>query len=261
MISLYSTKQGTSFVLLVCQERGGVCMNKVLILVPVYNEEKNIGGVLDELKAEATFADILVINDGSVDNTVEVVNSYMQETDQIKMLTLIFNLGYSGALQTGFKYAVRNGYEYVIQFDGDGQHIAQEIDVLRDEMPKRYCDIVIGSRYFKGSKYRASLLRRWGAGLFSKVIRHGTKEVISDPTSGFQMLSKRVFSYYAQKGIYPNYPDANLLVDVIRRGFIIREVYVGMRPRQHGDSMHSSLISNIRYMVEVMYSVFIALLK
>ena len=115
--------------------------DKILFVIPAYNETENIEKVLNEIKKDAPFADILVINDCSKDNTKEIV-----ENNNVKCINNIFNMRYAMAVQTGIKYASSYSYDYVIQFDADGQHIASEAIKLYKEAKKDNCDIVIGSR-------------------------------------------------------------------------------------------------------------------
>ena len=134
---------------------------KVLFVIPAYNEEDNIGKVLDEIKENVDFADVVVINDCSKDRTREIVLG-----KGIHCIDGIFNLRYAWAVQTGIKYAYQNGYDYVIQFDADGQHIAAEALKLLEAARKGHADIVIGSRYIKDMGYPCPLFRRIGTKIF-----------------------------------------------------------------------------------------------
>lgn len=140
--------------------------DKILFVIPAYNEAENIEKVLNEIKKDAPFADILVINDCSKDNTKEIV-----ENNNVKCINNIFNMRYAMAVQTGIKYASSHSYDYVIQFDADGQHIASEAIKLYKEAKKDNCDIVIGSRYIKDTGYPCPLFRRIGTKLFASIIR------------------------------------------------------------------------------------------
>src|SRR5256885_563284 len=132
-------------------------MSNALVIVPCYNEEKNITNVVSELRNDLTIADILLVNDNSRDNTLEVIKSL-----NVNYLNLPFNLGYSAALQAGFKYAVSHNYEYVIQFDGDGQHIALEAKKLLDDALFLKKDIVIGSRFKEKNEYSHGFFKSLG---------------------------------------------------------------------------------------------------
>lgn len=225
--------------------------DKVLFVIPAYNEEKNIKRVLDEIKKEVKYADIIVINDCSTDNTKEVV-----EGCGVKCIDSIFNMKYAWALQTGLKYAYQNNYDYVIQSDADGQHIAKEAVKLLDEMKKGNADIVIGSRYLIDLGYPCPIFRRIGTKLFEVLIRLFCHQTIKDPLSGFQCLNRRVIEKYSKMGEYPEYPDANLVIEMLLKGYKIKEVPVKMRIREDGVSMHGGIIKPIKYMTSMIYTIF-----
>jgi glycosyltransferase involved in cell wall biosynthesis len=231
-------------------------LKKALLVIPAYNEEANIIHVLNGIKEYEPVVDILVVNDCSEDATKEVV-----ERNGFHVISLCTNLGYSGAIQTGFKYALLKDYEYVIQFDGDGQHDPSEITKLIEVIQKEDCDIVIGSRFLEKNDYDHGFFRMLGTSLFSAIIRLFTKTVITDPTSGLQILNKSAFKYYVQSGNYPEYPDANILVLMIRAGFNIKEISVTMRERLSGVGMHESPAKNIKYVITMLYSIFLCVLK
>lgn len=225
--------------------------DKVLFVIPAYNEEKNIKRVLDEIKKEVKYADIIVINDCSTDNTKEVV-----ESCGVKCIDSIFNMKYAWALQTGLKYAYQNNYDYVIQSDADGQHIAKEAVKLLDEMKKGNADIVIGSRYLIDLGYPCPIFRRIGTKIFELLVRLFCHQTIKDPLSGFQCLSRRVIEKYSKMGEYPEYPDANLVIEMLLKGYKIKEVPVKMRIREDGVSMHGGIIKPIKYMTSMIYTIF-----
>lgn len=230
--------------------------DKLLFVIPAYNEAENIENVLNEIKNDAPFADILVINDCSKDNTKEIV-----EKNGINCITGIFNLRYAWAVQTGLKYAYQNNYDYVIQFDADGQHIASEAIKLYDEMKKSKVDIVIGSRYLVDTGYQCPFFRRVGTKLFSLLIKLFCKQTIADPLSGFQCLNKRVIEKYSKMGQYPEFPDANLVIEMLMQGYKIKEVPVKMRLREAGESMHGGIIKPIKYMINMMYTILFILIQ
>lgn len=229
---------------------------KVLLVIPAYNEELNIDKVLKEIKKDLNGVDILVINDCSLDKTQSVVLS-----NNVKCITLPFNMGYSKAVQTGIKYANDYNYDYVIQFDADGQHIASEAKKMLDYILKEKCDIVIGSRYLEENNYKQSFFRKLGTIIFSKLIKSFCKTTITDPLSGFQCLNKRAIQRFSKLGGYPNYPDANLIIELLYEKFDIKEISVKMRFREFGESMHGGIIKPIKYMLEMFYTIFIILLR
>ena len=228
---------------------------KVLFVIPAYNEEANIENVIKEIKRDVKYADILIINDCSTDNTKKII-----ENNNVKCITGIFNLKYAWALQTGIKYAYQNDYDYVIQFDADGQHIAKEAEKLLNEMKKSNVDIVIGSRFLKDTGYKHPFFRKIGTKLFTLIIKIFCKQEITDPTSGFQCLNKKVIEYYSKMGNYPEYPDANLIIDVLLKGFTIKEISVKMRLREAGESMHGGIIKPIKYMINMIYTITVILI-
>ena len=230
--------------------------DKIMIVIPAYNEDENIKKVLDELKKDFKEADILVINDSSKDNTKNVV-----ENENVKCITLPYNLKYARAVQTGIKYAYYHDYDYVIQFDADGQHIASEAKKLLKTMKENNDDIVIGSRYLNDLGYPCPFFRRVGTKFFELLIRLFCHKKIADPLSGFQCLNKDVMCRYSKVFGYPEYPDANLIIEMLIEGYKIEEVPVKMRLRENGESMHGGIIKPIKYMIEMFYTIIIIMIK
>lgn len=239
---------------------------ELLIIIPAYNEGKNIQRVLEHLEQleEMNFsdvADILVINDASTDATNWIVKQM-----QYPMISQIYNMGYGCALQTGYKYAVRRGYKYLIQMDGDGQHDACNIPViyqkLREADQGGYPDIVLGARFREDSAdFPVSLPKRMVYAMFRSMIRMITGERISDPTTGLQGLSRKAFLYYSKYSHFDDkYPDANMLIQMMLIQFKVVEVPAVMHPRTEGKSMHSGL-KPFWYMLRVIYSVLIILIQ
>lgn len=231
-------------------------MEKVLFVIPAYNEEENIEKVLKEIKKDVKYADILVVNDCSTDNTKKIVKK-----NKVKCISMPFNVRYAMAVQTGIKYAYENNYDYVIQFDADGQHIAKEAEKLYKEAVKTNNDIIIGSRYLKDTGYPCPFFRRLGTKIFEIMIRIFCKKKIADPLSGFQCLNKRVIKKYSKMGNYPEFPDANLIIEMLINNYKISEIPVEMRLRENGESMHSGIIKPIKYMIEMFYTIIIIMIK
>lgn len=229
---------------------------KVLFVIPAYNEEDNIGKVLEEIKRDVQNADIVVINDCSKDNTQQVI-----EKHKVKCINGIFNMKYAWAVQTGLKYAYQNNYDYVIQFDADGQHVAKEAIKLLEKAKITNADIVIGSRYLKDLGYPCPFFRKIGTKIFATMIKIFCHQTIADPLSGFQCLNKQVIKKYAQMGCYPEYPDANLIIEMLMSGYKIVEVPVQMRLRENGESMHSGIIKPIKYMIDMFYTIFFIIIQ
>lgn len=229
---------------------------KILFVIPAYNEELNIEKVLKEIKKDVKYADIVVINDCSKDKTAEIVKK-----QKVKCITMPFNVGYAYAVQTGIKYAKEHNYDYVIQFDADGQHIAKEAEKLLLKMKETNADIVIGSRYLEKTDYPSPFFRRLGTKIFEKIINLFCHKKIADSLSGFQCLNRRVIERYSKMGAYPEYPDANLVIEMLLDKYKIEEISVQMRLREFGESMHGGIIKPMKYMVSIIYSILILMAK
>lgn len=231
---------------------------ELLIIMPAYNEEKNIEAVLCELEKPeiASIADILVMNDASSDSTNWVVKAHGHT-----LVTHVFNLGYGSALQLGYKYAIRRKYKYVIQMDADGQHdvcnIPQIYERLRQrDADGRYPDIVLGSRFMEeSSDFPVSMTKKLAYALFRKMIKMTTGRQIYDPTTGLQGLSRKAFLYYSKyKHFDDKYPDANMIIQMLLLGFKVEEIPAVMHNRQTGVSMHSGL-KPVIYMFRMVFSI------
>lgn len=233
-----------------------ITMPKVLIVIPAHNEAGNIGKVLDEIKHDMDFADIVVIDDTSTDNTTDIVRAH-----GVNCINNIFNLGYAWTIQTGIKYAVDNDYDYLIQMDADGQHIAKEAARLYEYVTSHDVDIVIGSRYLEDTGYKCPFFRRIGTKLFSWLIKIFCHQKITDPLSGFQCLDRRVMERYAKMGAYPEFPDANLILEMLLCDYKVHEIPVRMRMRETGESMHRGIIGPISYMINMCYAVVFVFLQ
>lgn len=230
---------------------------ELLIIIPAYNEEKNIIRVFEQLEKLdiPSIADILVIDDASMDQTGRIVRDR-----QHKLVTHIYNLGYGSALQTGYKYAVRRNYEYVIQMDADGQHDACNIPVIYKELKgigvdTDKADIVLGSRFMADSSdFPVSLAKRWAYAMFRFLMRQATGRNIADPTTGLQGLGREAFLFYSEYNHFDDkYPDANMLMQMLLLGYRVREVPAVMHARGSGQSMHRGL-SPGWYMLRMLFS-------
>ena len=229
-----------------------------LIIIPAYNEEKNIGAFLDKLEEPeiAEFADVLVMNDASTDNTANIVRARKHE-----VISHAFNLGYGSGLQVGYKFALRRGYKYVIQMDADGQHDASNAvkiynELLTKDEQGKTPDIVIGSRFMEGSvTFPISSVKKVAIKLFRFLIKMGTGQEVLDPTSGLQGLSRRAILFYSGYGHFDDrYPDANMIMQMLLLGFRVKEIPAVMYARTEGVSMHSGL-KPIKYMFRMMFSI------
>ena len=239
-------------------EWGGEMEQKaLLIIIPAYNEGKNIGALLEQLEQPEIreIADVLVMNDASTDRTGDIVRERGH-----KVVTHVYNLGYGSGLQVGYKYSANKGYRYVIQMDADGQHDVSNVKVLYQRLlaadeKGRHPDIVLGSRFVEGSvTYPISFLKRVAYVIFRLLIRLGTGRKIMDPTTGLQGLSKRAFSYYAGYSHFDDrYPDANMIMQMMLLGYWVEEVPAIMHTRVEGVSMHSGW-KPILYMFRMIFS-------
>ena len=234
--------------------RKGRTQKDLLIVIPAYNEAKNLGAVLDALRAEETAraADVLVVNDASKDETAAVARAH-----GARCVSFMYNMGYGAGLQLGYKYAVRNGYRYVIQMDADGQHDVSNVSALYralTEGPERERpDIVLGSRYMEGSaEYRPGVLRSSAYRWFRRIIRMMTGVEVADPTTGLQGLSWRTLRFYADYLRFDDrYPDANMLAQMLLLGFRVRQIPAVMHQRTDGESMHANLLRAGVYMLRM----------
>lgn len=229
---------------------------KIIFVIPAHNEEKNIENVIKDIRKNASYADIVIVNDWSTDETESILIK-----NKVTYLNMPFNVGYSMAVQTGLKYAYYNNYDYAIQFDGDGQHLAKEADKLIKESLRSKSNIVIGSRFLKKTDYKHPLGRRIGTKLFSIIIQMFCKAKITDPTSGFQCLDRNVLEKYSKIGGYPEFPDANLIIEMLFQNYKITEASVIMKESTTGVSMHGGIYKPIKYMIKMLYTILFILIK
>lgn len=231
-------------------------MPRILVMMPAKDEQGRIGSVLESVRRVLPQADRLVIDDGSSDAT-----GTEAAAAGARILPHAVNMGYGASLETGYRYAVRNGYDVVLQMDSDGQHVAEELIGLLEPVARGDADIAIGSRHSPGgSGPGGSPLRRAGQLFFSAILWFWTRRWFADPTSGFQALGPRALRFFSS-GVFPcDYPDADVLLMAHLAGLRIREVPVRMRPRVGGRSMHAGL-KPIYYGAKMVLSVFVVLLN
>ena len=226
---------------------------KTLVIVPAYNEAESISHVINDLKEYFPEGDVIVINDGSSDNTSSIVRSF-----EVKVIDLPYNLGIGGAVQTGIKYADINNYDIAIQFDGDGQHMAKELHHIVKPIHEG-ADMVVGSRFLNATDYKMPLSRKLGSLVFSSVLSLACRQKFSDTTSGFRAYSKKGINLFSD--YYPeDYPEVEALIVAHKKGLNIREVPVSMRKRGGGKSSITP-IRAIYYMTKVLLAIFIGLLR
>lgn len=228
---------------------------KYLVIVPAYNEELSVGRVLTEIAGAVPFADILVVNDGSRDNTASIARER-----GVMVISHPFNLGYGTALQTGFRYAVQAGYDYIISIDADGQHRPTSVGVMIKALEENHADVVIGSRFIQEG-YNAGIARKIGIMLFSYIAKVYTGIRFTDPTSGFQLIGRDVFTYLAKRDNYPlDYPDVNIIMALHKMKFRIIEAPVIMTENKTGKSMHSGL-KPIFYVIKMSLAIIMVLVR
>jgi glycosyltransferase involved in cell wall biosynthesis len=228
---------------------------KRCIIIPAYNEEGNIASMIENI-GEFSKADIVVVDDGSSDSTAA-----MAQKAGAYVIRHPFNLGYGAALQTGYKYALEKNYDLLVQIDGDGQHSAKFIPELFKEIEALDSDIVIGSRFLLKDHYKTGFLKSVGILIFRYIIWLATGEKITDPTSGYQCLSRKVFEFFTEDHFPYDYPDANVIIMLHRAGFKIREVPVEMMPNPQKRSMHRGLFTISYYLFKVFLSIFVTLIR
>ena len=221
-------------------------MNKVLIVIPAYNEEANIEHVVRELEEKYPQFDYIVVNDGSRDRTAAICRE-----QGFSLLDLPVNLGLAGCFQAGMKYAYYKGYEYAIQFDGDGQHRPEYIKSMKEKMDEGY-DIVIGSRFVTEKKSWS--MRMLGSRLIGTAIWLTTGAKIKDPTSGMRLFSRKMIGEFAWNLNYGPEPDT--VSFLIRQGAKIAEVQVTIDDRTAGESYLKPLTA-VSYMVRMLLSILV----
>ncbi len=230
-------------------------MKNKCIIIPVFNEEHSIVNVISDIK-KIINTDIIVIDDASEDLTAEKARKA-----GAFVISHPFNMGYGAALQTGYKYAVRKKYDFLLQMDGDGQHDPEYIPEFFRQIESRKCDALIGSRFLGNSKYKVGFLKTVGIIFFRFVIRAITGEPITDPTSGYQCLSRRLFTVFTEDIFPSDYPDANIIIMLHRMGYKIRELPVAMMPNPSGKSMHKGVLTLIYYFFKMFLSILIIMIR
>lgn len=217
-----------------------------LVIIPAYNEALNIEKTVSDIIENADTVDYVIINDGSQDNTLELI-----QEKNYHHINGIANLGLFGAVQTGFQLAMQQGYDIAIQFDGDGQHSAMYINEMVNAV-KQGNDIVIGSRYVTEKKPWNA--RMAGSRMIAAAIKLVTGQTIKDPTSGFRAYNRKCIRDYATDMNNPPEPDT--LVYMIKKGRKIKEIQVSMNEREFGES-YLNLRNTIYYMARMMISIFL----
>lgn len=229
---------------------------KILAIVPAYNEEESIVKVINDIKNFNENWDVLIINDGSRDNTSEIARS----TGRAIVIDLVTNLGIGGAVQTGFKYARNKNYDIAFQFDGDGQHIASEANKIVQDVAEGKSDVCIGSRFVeKREGWKSSFLRRMGIYTFKFLNSMLIGQKVTDNTSGLRAYNKEAIEFLSF--YYPmDYPEPEAVILLGRNNFRIKEIYTEMLERFGGVSS-INITKGAYYMIKVSLAIIITALR
>ncbi len=227
---------------------------KKLIIIPAYNEAKNIKKVINNINDFASDFDYVIINDCSTDNTKEICNK-----ENFHVINLPTNLGIGGGMQTGYIYAHENNYDIAVQLDGDGQHNAKYLNTMLDFLINENLDMVIGSRYIEGRGFQSTYMRRFGGSILSLIIKFVSGTKIKDPTSGLRMVTRPIIKCFSK--YYPqDYPEPESIVNIVRMGYKVKEIPVEMLEREEGVSS-INIFKSIYYMIKVSLAILIDALK
>lgn len=226
-----------------------------LVVIPAYNESACIATVVQQVRAVLPEADIVVVDDCSQDDTAVQAGAA-----GAVVLRLPVNLGDGAARQTGFKYATSEGYGWVVQLDGDGQHRPENIPHLLEPVLRDEADLVIGSRFLGEQGYRVQRGRRIGQFVFARIASWATGQRITDPTSGFRAMNRRVVAFFCTQ-VYPQqYPDADVLISAHYAGFRLKEVPARMQQSTTGQTIHGGL-KPLYYIYKMGLSILVTLLR
>ena len=227
---------------------------KVLIIIPAYDEGMNIAKIIAETREIGLSYNIVVVNDGSEDDTEEIVKNM-----GISIISHPINLGAGAAIQTGLKYALLEKYDAAVIIDGDGQHDPKEAPKLIEALRTKYVDVVIGSRFLMKGAGKTSWTRHIGIVIFSAVASFIGRCRITDVTSGYRVFNQKAIKYLSTE-IPADFPDADMLLALLFSGFKIVEIPVNSRERQDGQSMYSGLRA-IYYPFKIIIAILAVLLR
>ena len=229
-------------------------MSELLVLVPAFNEEAAVGGVVESVRASMPGIPVLVVDDCSLDGTVPAAKSA-----GALVLSLPHHLGLGGAVQAGYKLAFELGYQYVIRVDGDGQHDARDIPRIYAALRKSGCEMVIGSRFVDGEAVYTSIARSLGIRFFRMILRPILGKDVRDPTSGFVGVNRNALQVFS-KSFPLEYPEIEALVVLQRKAFRFTEEPCRFHPRRTGKSSITPMKS-LYYIVHVLLGVFVNVLR
>jgi len=227
---------------------------KILVIIPAFNEEETLRGVILGIRSFLFQADILVVNDGSTDSTANIAKE-----EGVSVLEHPYNMGIGATMQTGFLYALRNGYDIAIQVDGDGQHNPEFLPSLIEPLLEGQANLVIGSRYLLDGGFKSTLLRKLGIKFFTSLTWILTRKRVTDPTSGFRAIDQKGIELFVTE--YPSdYPEVEALISASKKGLQFQEIPTMMRHRQGGTSS-IGILSALYYMVKVTLSISIGFFR
>ncbi len=227
---------------------------RCIAVVPAFNEADSIGDVVGEIRGFDGDFTVVVVDDGSTDATARLAAQAGAH-----VVSLPFNLGIGGAVQTGYQFARDEGFDIAVQVDGDGQHDPRQIPLLVAPLLDDRADMVVGSRFAGERSYRAPLARRLGIRLFARVVSWIVGQRVTDTTSGFRAVNRRGILLFAQE-YPPDYPEVESTVLVHRAGLRIVEIPVAMRERAAGRSS-INVFDSVYYMIKVLLALFIDLFR
>lgn len=229
---------------------------KKIVIIPAFNEEKKIAGIICAIKSCCSDLDIVVVDDGSSDNT----HGAAKLAGAIS-LKLPHNMGYGNALQAGYKYAYLQGYDIVLQMDGDGQHDPAYIPAMIKTLIENDIDVLIGSRFKEKSGYKTSFVRKAGILFFGLIVSAILKKRITDPTSGYQAIKSSVLPFLVSEAFPSDYPDADLIIMLHYEGFKVDEFAMKMKSDPRNKSMHKGIVTNIYYIFKMLMSIFLIIMS
>ncbi len=227
---------------------------KVLVIIPCYNEQESIERVIENLKANAPFADYLIVNDCSTDKTLRIL-----QANGMNYINNPVNLGIGGGVQAGYLYARENGYDVAVQMDGDGQHDPKYLEKVCAPVIDGTYDMCIGSRFIEKEGFQSSFMRRLGINIISFMIKLFTGKKIYDVTSGYRACNKELINFFADN-YADDYPEPEAIITSVLSGFKVGEVPVVMVERQGGTSSIRSLKSAY-YMIKVCLALMVDRIK
>ena len=230
-------------------------LDRVMVVVPAHDEEESLPATFAALRAHLPGVAVAVIDDCSRDTTAAIA-----ARAGAQVVTLPCNLGYGGAVQTGFKYALERGHDVVLQLDADGQHDPASAAALLAPVLRGEADVAIGSRFLGQARYPIPALRRIGMRVFARIVTFVARQRFTDPTSGYQALGRKALEFFARDNYPTDFPDADTIILLVLAGFRVREVPVVMRARTAGSSMHSNLKA-VYYVSKMFLSIAMVLLR